>query len=832
MRSKLPVSGLRFIRTWIFTVAAVCVIQHPLPGLCSQQVDPSRAITLSPFNSESNEVKQGHQPALLSNLIDVKGSPGPQIDQPTDRWDAARTPIKTALEMSHPPILGAQTTLTCKITSMEEAPGTKIQIELPPHTRVIDGKLDWQGDLSPGDGIQLAVSVSFDSEGDKAIFCRAIRKIDEYNSWGDLAALYLSVGSSQTESRFAPIPFEQQIPLGVREAPGDGLVIVPEKPSSAPSIERKTIISPPSTQPYEPSLIDSDSNSSDPEVQSYSEPASGTLNVKGRWRFHNRNDAMSSEQMLVEIVKGNTAEHLAWCFTDLQGNFSCGPFPNPGPAGVKSYFIPYVDFQGNKLVTINPDWGSTPDPVFSYKTQTTVQVFPDGTHDLGAWSVQKDARYERAYWITADLIKTYKYVWFSTKSPAGPCTAQWKIDSTDGPYYKRGENVHLAGLDPLSNTVTVHEYGHNIMFTHYGSQMPESNCPSPHYITRASHPNCAWTEGWANFLAIAVNQDPVFRWPSGASVDLETPTWGTLRWDEGETVEGRVSGALWDILDDHNEGDDQYSDGTIQHIWESFSQPKSSDFQHYWGSWQSHGLEIPGPLSSIYQNTIDYRNTGNGTKPTIADISVSPMQVDVQSAPALTISWKSTNQNRMAFYLSNETHTAPINTSISLAPSCSAVGSDGTDGCLGQNNPFTEMTVNWPIPRSLVAGRYSVKIMIWNSTNITPAEGFSQPFTLTNATPSNNKSLGSVTISGASVVNERSKTRYRAIAHFLGGSSEEVANSESVTWKENSEYAAIRKHQGLLTTRTINRNHLIGTTMLSLARITNKGISSKLEISR
>ncbi len=618
MRSQSPVRELGFMRSGILAIAALTIIQYPLPGLCNQQVDSAQKITRSQFDLDSSAVRQAHQPALKLNSIDVNGSHTHPISQSTDRWDATQTPIKTSLAISHPPVLGAQATLSCKVTSIEQAPGTKIQIELPPHTQVIDGELDWQGDLFPGDGIQLSVSVSFDSEGDKAIFCRAIRKIDEHNSWGDLAALYLSVGSSQTESRFAPIPFKQQIPLGMREAPGDGQTIAPANISPGTSIKRKAIVPPPSTQPSKPNPVDSDSNSPAPEVQSYSEPAPGTLIVKGRWRFHNRNDAMSSEQMLVEIVKSDSAEHLAWCFTDIQGYFSCGPFPNPGSAGVKSYYIPYVDFQGNKLVTINPDWGTTPDPAFSYKTQTTVQVFPDETHDIGAWSVQNDARYERAYWVTADLIRTYKYIWFSTQSSAGPCTAQWKIDSSDGPYYKRGKNIHLAGQDPLSNMVIVHEYGHNIMFTHYGAQMPKSYCPSPHYINRASHPNCAWTEGWANFLAIAVNKDPIYRWPSGASIDLETPTWNTPRWHEGETVEGRVSGALWDILDDQNEGEDQYSDGTIQHIWDSFSQPKSNDFKQFWESWQSHGLEVPRPLSSIFQNTIDYRNSGNGTDPTIS----------------------------------------------------------------------------------------------------------------------------------------------------------------------------------------------------------------------
>ena len=209
------------------------------------------------------------------------------------------------------------------------------------------------------------------------------------------------------------------------------------------------------------------------EWQMGSEPEAplGDLTITGRWRFYNRSDILDSEQFLVEIVRGDNSAHLAWCYTDVSGYYTCGPFANPGSAGVRSRFISYTSFNpySDVLITVNPDWGTSNNVDNAYGTTTSVQTFSDGTHDIGSWNVNNGANYERAYWIVKDLILGWKYVFFGTgssQSPVettGPSTVQWKIDSTDGTYYSRGGNIHLTGADPLSNTVVNHEYGHNMM---------------------------------------------------------------------------------------------------------------------------------------------------------------------------------------------------------------------------------------------------------------------------------------------------------------------------------------------------------------------------------
>ncbi len=55
------------------------------------------------------------------------------------------TPIHAKLSIQTPTALGQPTTLTCQVTSTQDAPGTTAQIELPDNATLRDGSLTWQG---------------------------------------------------------------------------------------------------------------------------------------------------------------------------------------------------------------------------------------------------------------------------------------------------------------------------------------------------------------------------------------------------------------------------------------------------------------------------------------------------------------------------------------------------------------------------------------------------------------------------------------------------------------------------------------------------------------
>ena len=130
-----------------------------------------------------------------------------------------------------------------------------------------------------------------------------------------------------------------------------------------------------------------------------------------------------------------------------------------------------------------------------------------------------------------------------------------------------------------------------------------------HYINETSDASTAWIEGWADFFPLAVQNDPDLRgW------NLEVPTWCTPNWDDGNTVEGRVAGALWDIFDSTNDSSphfyDSFSDG-FTNIWDIISTQTDNTFREFWDAWNASGYPKQPALMAIFQNTIDYRGPGD-----------------------------------------------------------------------------------------------------------------------------------------------------------------------------------------------------------------------------
>ena len=551
---------------------------------------------------------------ILFLAVNLGTAPSPQASsaQPSNRVqrDDTFTPILTTLAIDHYPAPGQSATLICEISTVIDAPGTQARFELPTDARLINGSLTWQGDLLVGHPEQLVATIVFDVPGEKSLFCRALRPIDAENTWGDLAELYLTVGQVNGQAGFAPIPQSQHVHDAVQVRAGDGTPVQNSPQASYHPTYGQGVEPPPALDP----------KSEEAQASPVPEAPQGSLTVTGHWHYYGRADEVISGEMTVEAIQGDDGSHLAWCNTDMAGSYSCGPFTNPGTAGVRILWYSYVIYapHGDLLATINPDWGSSNAIKNTYSVKTDIETFADGTHDIGDWCIPNCNTYERAFWVTTDLGRAWRYIWFGTginqnpQETTGSGTVQWKIDSTDGTYYSWGGNIHLTGTDPLSNTTVDHEYGHNVMYSKYGNWLPFNDCTSPHYIQLASGPHCGWVEGWADFFPLAINNDPVYRWKDGGSLNLETPTWGTLPyWQNGDQVEGRVAGTLWDILDNVNDRDDTYSDPNgIADIWDILYNQKDSTFSYFWASWLSRGHDnsSAGPIMDLYQNTIDYRS--------------------------------------------------------------------------------------------------------------------------------------------------------------------------------------------------------------------------------
>ncbi|MEV7806018.1 hypothetical protein AB0O28_24025 [Microbispora sp. NPDC088329] len=110
--------------------------------------------------------------------------------------------------------------------------------------------------------------------------------------------------------------------------------------------------------------------------------------------------------------------------------------------------------------------------------------------------------------------------------------------------------IHLSASAHLQKMTVAHELGHFIMDYTHGRMPPYGSSCDDHFLKTSETPACAWSEGWADWVAVQTYDDTHYRWgPTDTPVDVESPTWFTAGWDNGADVEGRVAGALLDLAD-------------------------------------------------------------------------------------------------------------------------------------------------------------------------------------------------------------------------------------------------------------------------------------------
>ena len=188
---------------------------------------------------------------------------------------------------------------------------------------------------------------------------------------------------------------------------------------------------------------------------------------------------------------------------------------------------------------------------------------------------------------------------------------RWTANSTDGTFYQSADDtVHLMAGDPDIRSTVVHELGHGVMDNAYHDNFPspEASC-RVHFINRSNGIVCGWVEGFADWFQAAVYNQSVYDFGGGNTLSLEDPTWGTPGWDNGDTTEGRVAGALLDLTDTNNEPYwDRHSEANPGPIMQTLFNHRSTRFSEFWTArGQDHFDVGPDALAALYQNTIDYQ---------------------------------------------------------------------------------------------------------------------------------------------------------------------------------------------------------------------------------
>ncbi len=225
--------------------------------------------------------------------------------------------------------------------------------------------------------------------------------------------------------------------------------------------------------------------------------------------------------------------------------------------------------------------------------------------DLEPTLIEPESIAEKAAWLYDDIVRSYAFL-LGSKTPGNQAVVVWtpgEIRKSNAVFSLTKNKVYVNDRAVNSPNSTIHELGHFYMYDLYGNWFPPSFCNSPgrHVYNGTTEPGCAWIEGWAHFLSLAVNGSSMYRYSNGSIWDAEH----TKDYDHnGDHVEGRVTGALWDLYDSAIDGLDtkQYS---FEQIYRTMYKDRLNNFEAYWNKWKELGFD-KSASDCLLQNEIKY----------------------------------------------------------------------------------------------------------------------------------------------------------------------------------------------------------------------------------
>ncbi|MHB9037879.1 MAG: tandem-95 repeat protein [Armatimonadota bacterium] len=493
-------------------------------------------------------------------------------------------PIHISLTADVLPTVGQDGAITATVTCDYDLPNVTVDIELPTEGKVLDPPRLNLGKMRGLTPTPHTTRVRFLTPGNK--FVRAVARAEERPGvvWSVVAYLPLNVGATKSQIGLLGATQTTEAQQTIQ---GTGKLI--GRPTFLSESATTTVPPPPNNDGGPNGIAAAADNLL----------GAGLLVVTGNWKFYDRNDVYTPQRdVLVELRRASDGAHLEWAYTNWSGDFTFPAITNPGGVYVRCYT--YTNYgSGNEIGVVSLGGVVYGD---CYTGDTSAYTFADGTQSVGTWHVNNGWANEKAWWIHDDCVKAF---WVPADH-SGRHVAEWSPTSTHGTHYHPGGNIHLKAGDADDTPDTVlHEMGHSVMYNIYGNYMPATTNCNPHSLVGSSSTTCGWTEGWAQIWHCWTTNDAIRSYPGGGGVDLETATWGSSGWDQGDTVEGRVAGAVWDITDAANDGTDTYN-GSWSDVWDVMWNVNCDTFAEFWSAWKSRGHAKHGPVASIYQCTIDY----------------------------------------------------------------------------------------------------------------------------------------------------------------------------------------------------------------------------------
>ncbi|MBA9084176.1 hypothetical protein FHR92_000630 [Fontibacillus solani] len=267
-----------------------------------------------------------------------------------------------------------------------------------------------------------------------------------------------------------------------------------------------------------------------------------TSTLTGNWKFYTKSGTKNIRNAKVELKYRD--QFYIWrtvgtTYTNTLGNFSFSYTPPNA-----NYWELIIYPQSTFTTVKNPNDGNA-----VWKSNMFyLDLTSGGNVNL---TLTNGTSVNSAFYVYDDIVTHNSFLNLSGKDPGNAHNVIFNSSLDQGSYFSGG-TVCLYKNTPGTST-PMHEMGHYYMYNLYGS-IPSSPSCSNHTFQTATSTGCAWVEGWASIVPLIFNNG-VYTYTGGSTISLEN----TSSFDNGDTVEGRVLGALWDLYDTSNDGTDTRS---------------------------------------------------------------------------------------------------------------------------------------------------------------------------------------------------------------------------------------------------------------------------------
>jgi hypothetical protein len=535
---------------WLFVLAILVLL--PLTSSSVSGEDGKTAIDMRSLKRPAREIRDvvpfGKDDASFGTI--TKAPEGIQFPP--------NTPIMVRLRLTKAPKLKEAIRAVLQVHAFEDAPGTVAEIELPEGAEVLEGSTRAEFDLAAHQRKELRATIVFNETGEHAIVGRAQKTVSAELVWGDMDAVYLTVdqdsgavgwqsgrnpelASGQLSADAPNLEKELQVAEGLLDQEDLLLQEVVEEEAEEEDLE---------------GLPEPEGDEAPPGVQESGDASLAYLyvDISICWTLGSDRDGTKPplRDAYVRLYDQDSGADDILATGYLGYTSGCKTFrvynrDTDECCTIDPYVAVYLTHSGRYRV--HTYGGAT----FWAKTTTKWNV--TANHSFGTWWVGGGSGNDRSVRIWNDLYRARRFVrdhavLRGNGGYPGYVNVRWQTGGTSGTYYSLGEKqVHLKDEDAKSRDTVVHEAAHSYMHKIYGWSWPCSDCTDPHYINRRSGCCCGWSEGFTYVFVAAADGNPVYTWPSGATLDLENPWYGSANWDDGPKVEGRVGGALIDLMD-------------------------------------------------------------------------------------------------------------------------------------------------------------------------------------------------------------------------------------------------------------------------------------------